>query len=265
MPSNVTDSDADDLDGDIPEWFSDLRSREAERRARNAGVFYGESPGVIARLLDSGVRLRSLLVLERRKHLLSDIDTRDVDVRLLADPELRDLVGFDMHRGMVGLFERPRSPHLDELNGARLLCIVEGVGDDANIGAIVRTAAALQTDALVLDDTSADPFTRRAVRVSMGAVGLIPIVRAHRWPPSMPDRTVLAMTPSGEIEIGDVEIEGRVAIAVGSEGPGLSQVMLDASDLLVRIEMGSGIDSLSVSHAAAIALHHVRRGLSRSR
>ncbi|MDH3250714.1 MAG: RNA methyltransferase [Acidimicrobiia bacterium] len=261
----MTGSDADDPSGDILEWFRDLRSREAERRARNADVFYGESPGVIARLVAAGVALRSVLVLERRKHLLADIDTGDADVFVLTDPDLRDLVGFDMHRGMVGLFERPRSLRLDQLTDARLVCIVEGVGDDANMGAIVRTAAALQAEALVLDDTSADPFTRRAVRVSMGAVGLMPIVRAHSWPPSMPDRTVLAMTPAGEIEIGDVQLAGRVAVAVGSEGPGLSQVMLDASDLRVRIEMGPRIDSLSVSHAAAIALHHVKRELSQNR
>jgi tRNA G18 (ribose-2'-O)-methylase SpoU len=265
MPSNVTDSDADDLDGDIPEWFSDLRSREAERRARDADVFYGESPGVVARLVESGVRLRSLLVAQRRRHLLDEIDTGGADVTVLSDPELHDLVGFDMHRGMVGLFDRPRSVGLDEIAGSRIVCVVEGVGDDANIGAIVRTAAALEADALVLDASSADPFTRRAVRVSMGCVGLIPIVRKTEWPPAMPGRSIIALTPKGESDIGDVEVFGPVAVAVGSEGPGLSPAMLEASDVRARIRMGSGIDSLSVSHAAAIALHHVRRELSRTR
>jgi tRNA G18 (ribose-2'-O)-methylase SpoU len=262
MPSNVTGSDADDPDGDILEWFRDLRSREAERRARRAGFFYGESPGVIARLVDSGVGLRGLLVLERRRHLLEDIETGAAEIVTLTDPELREVVGFDMHRGMVGLFERPQAPGLDDLSDAGVICIVEGVGDDANLGAIVRTAAALEADALILDETSADPFTRRAVRVSMGAVGLIPIIRAEHWPPELQDRTILALTPAGETEIGDVDIDGPVAVAVGAEGPGLSKAMLDAGDLLVRIEMGPGIDSLSVSHAAAIALHHVRRARS---
>ena len=261
----MTGSDAGDPDGDILEWFRDLRSREAERRARLGNVFYGESPGVVARLVDSGVRLRSLLVLERRKHLLADIETGGAEVVSLTDPELRDVVGFDMHRGMVGLFERPTAPTLGDLSDAHIVCLVEGVGDDANIGAIVRTAAALEVDALILDEASADPFTRRAARVSMGAVGLIPIVRATQWPPRMPGRMVIAMTPHGDVDIGDVQVEGRVAVAVGSEGPGLSQATLDASDLRVRIEMGAGIDSLSVSHAAAIALHHVRRELSQSR
>ena len=262
MRSNVTDSDGEGPDLDILEWFRDLRSREAERRARLANVFYGESPGVVARLVDGGVRLRSLLVLERRAHLLAGIETGGAEVVSLTDPELREVVGFDMHRGMVGLFERPPAPTLDAVSDVRVVCVVEGVGDEANVGAIVRTAAALEADALVLDEASADPFTRRAVRVSMGAVGLIPIVRADQWPPHMPGRMILALTPGGDVDIGDVEIEGRVAVAVGSEGPGLSQQMLDASDLRVRIEMGSGMDSLSVSHAAAIALHHVRRALS---
>lgn len=258
----MTGSDADDLGGDILDWFGDLRSREAERRARHAGVFYGESPGVVARLLDAGVGLRALLVLERRRHLLADIDTGGAEVLVLTDPELREVVGFDMHRGIIGLFERPPAPTVAELSDARIVCIVEGVGDDANIGAIVRTAAALEVDALVLDEASADPFTRRAVRVSMGAIGLIPVVRAAHWPPTMPHRTILALTPGGDAEIGDVEIDGRVAVAVGAEGTGLTRSMLEASQLRVRIDMGPGIDSLSVSHAAAIALDHVRRALS---
>ncbi len=262
MRSNVTASDSARSNGDILEWFSDLRSREAELRVRSANMFYGESPGVVERLIESGVRLRSLLVLERRRHLLTQFDTGDAEVFALTDPELRDVVGFDMHRGMVGLFERPRAPSLEEVDDVRIMCIVEAVGDDANIGAIVRTAASLEADALVLDEAAADPFTRRAVRVSMGAVGLIPIVRATEWPPHLPGRSIIALTPAGSVEIGDVEVSGRVAVAVGSEGPGLSEAMLEASDLRVRIDMGSGIDSLSVSHATAIALHHVRRVLS---
>ncbi len=261
MHSNVTGSDPGPTSDNLA-WFSDLRSREAERRARLAGLFYGESPGVVGRLLRSGVGLRILLVAERRRHLLDAIDTTGSKVFVLSDPELRDLVGFDMHRGMVGLFERPAPVALDEIGDARVVLIVEGVGDDANAGAIVRTAAALEAGALVMDETSVDPFTRRAVRVSMGCVGLIPIVRATEWPPPLPDRTVIALTPSGDTEIGDVEIFGPVAVALGSEGTGLSQGMLDASELRVRIEMGSGIDSLNVSHAGAVALYHVRRALS---
>ena len=261
----MTGSDADGSTGDILDWFSDLRSREAERRAKEDDVFYGESPGVVARLVESGVRLRSLLVAQRRKHLLDGIDTGRADVVVLSDPELHDLVGFDMHRGMVGLFDRPEPVGLDEITRSRIVCVVEGVGDDANIGAIVRTAAALEAGGLVLDASSADPFTRRAVRVSMGCVGLVPIVRASEWPPEMPGRCIIALTPTGESEIGDVEVFGPVAVAVGSEGPGLSSAMLEASDVRARIRMGAGVDSLSVSHAAAIALHHVRRELSQTR
>lgn len=262
MPSNVTGSEVDDPSGDIREWFRDLRLREAERRVRRADLFYGESPAVVERLIESGVRLRSLLVLERRKHILGGIDTGDAEVVALTDPELRDVVGFDMHRGMVGLFERPDRIGMDSVADARVVCVAEGVGDDANMGALVRTAAALGVGGLILDESSADPFTRRAVRVSMGTVGLVPIVRSDSWPPQLSGRTVIALTPSGDTPITGLVVEGAVAVAVGSEGPGLSKAMLDRSDLRVRIEMGRGIDSLSVSHAAAIALHHVRRAPS---
>lgn len=261
MRSNVTASERDES-GDILEWFRNLRSREAERRARRADLFYGESPGVVERLLRSGVRMRSLLVLERRKHLLDDLDTGGAECVSLTDPEMRDVVGFDMHRGMVGLFSRPLPPSISDVAAVRLACIVEAVGDDANMGAIVRTASALGVGALILDESSADPFTRRAVRVSMGTVGLIPILRERNWPPLLPDRTIIAMTPSGETEIGDLEVEGRLAVAVGSEGSGLSTEMLDASHVRARIDLAPGVDSLSVSHAAAIALDHVRRAPS---
>jgi tRNA G18 (ribose-2'-O)-methylase SpoU len=260
----VTDSDTDAPIDDILEWFSDLRSREAERRVRRAGLFYGESPGVISRLLDAGVTLKGLLVLERRKDLLEALDLGPAEVRVLTDPQLQAIVGFDMHRGMVGLFERPESPSVDRLTAADIIGIVEGVGDDANIGAIVRTAAALGAGGLVIDERTADPFTRRAVRVSMGSIGLIPVVRSSQWPPELPGRTVIAMTPSGDVELGDLDVAGPVAVAVGSEGPGLSPAMLAASDVRVRIDMGPGIDSLSVSHAAAVALDHVRRVRGRS-
>ena len=258
----MTGSESDPATDDILEWFSDLRSREAERRVRRAGLFYGESPGVIARLLDAGVPLKALLVLERRRHLLEGLDLGAADTRAFTDPELRAVVGFDMHRGMIGLFERPRPPTIERLDDAAVICVVEGVGDDANIGAIVRTAAALGAGGLVIDERTADPFTRRAVRVSMGSIG--PIIRSSVWPPMLPGRTIVAMTPSGDVEIGDLELSGPTAVAIGSEGPGLSPGLLDASDLRVRIEMGPGIDSLSVSHAAAVALDHVRRVLGRS-
>lgn len=258
----MTGSDTDPPTDDILEWFSDLRSREAERRVRRAGLFYGESPGVIARLVGAAAPLRAVLVLERRTHLLEQMDIGAAIVRVVSDPDLRAIVGFDMHRGMIGLFERPRPPTPDRLDGTAIVCIVEGVGDDANIGAIVRTAAALGAGALVLDERTADPFTRRAVRVSMGSIGLVPVIRSSEWPPEMPGRTVVAMTPSGDLELGEIELSGPVAVAIGSEGAGLSRSMLDASDLRVRIEMGPGIDSLSVSHAAAVALDHVRRVLS---
>lgn len=241
-----------------PSRFVDLRSRESDRRVAADGAFFGESPVVVQRLIGNGVELEALIVTERRRSLLESIDTANADVAIMAENDLYDLVGFEMHRGVIGIFTRPTPPPA-EVATLRVVGLLEGINDADNLGALTRCAAALGVGALILDRTTADPFSRRAVRVSMGAVGAVRIITEDNWPPRFDQRRLIALTPSGDVPLTEVSPIGLTAIAIGAEGLGLTTETLDASDLRVRIDMERGLDSLNVAQAAAIAFHHFRR------
>ena len=146
---------------------------------------------------------------------------------------------------------------LEDLDPLPCVLILEGINDADNLGALVRTAVALGVTGVVCDPTTADLYTRRCVRVSMGTVGALRVSRPRDWPPDVGDRSLVAMSPSGGRTLQDVANAGPIGVAFGAEGPGLSAAMLDVADLVVAIPMANGVDSLNVSHAAAIALHHL--------
>lgn len=262
MPSPATPAEFD------PELFEDLRSRTAERRARERGYFYAESPGVVARLIAAGGSLRHLLVTDRRRDLVVALDGLPRDrVTVMSEPELFDLVGFEMHRGLIGLFDRPEPPAIGTLAGAAMLGVLEGVNDHDNLGAIIRSGTGLGVGGFLLDPTTADPFARRSVRVSMGTVLSVPIVRSGDLAGdlgSMAGRTVFALDPAGSRDIEDLQPTGPVAVMVGAEGPGLSGPARAAADFTIRIRMDHGLDSINVAHAAAIAFHRLRSGAGRA-
>jgi tRNA G18 (ribose-2'-O)-methylase SpoU len=137
--------------------------------------------------------------------------------------------------------------------------LLEGLNDHVNLGAIARSARALGADALVLDPTCTDPWYRRSVRVSMGELLRLPVVRSTDWQTTLDDIaaagiTVWALTPDAAgSDIYELEPPERLAIVVGAEGPGLSSTTL-ASHTKVRIPMHGGVDSLNVGHAVAVAL-----------
>jgi tRNA G18 (ribose-2'-O)-methylase SpoU len=241
--------------GDDLSLFGDLHSRAAERRVRETGGFFGESPTVVQRLIDSGTEVRHLVVSSRRRQFLDSVPA-GIASTVLDEPDLYDLVGFEMHRGVIGLFERPSDVDIDDQASKQCVAIVEGVNDADNLGSLVRTAVALGVTGIVCDPTTVDLFTRRCVRVSMGTVGAMTVSRPANWPPDFGNRTIVAMSPGGIHRLTEIEFVGALGVAFGAEGGGLSQSMLDAADVVVSIPMSSGVDSLNVSHAAAIALHH---------
>lgn len=242
--------------GEGLELFRDLHSRAAERRAREAGLFFGESPTVVRRLIDAGVPIRHLVVSDRRRAFLDTVP-EDTVRKVLAESELYDLVGFEMHRGVIATFERPPLVNISDLSASRCLVVLEGINDADNLGSLIRTAVALGVTDFVCDPTTADLYTRRCVRVSMGTVGAVSLSRSAVWPPSLGGRQLIAMSPSG-VALGD-GVSEPMAVAFGAEGAGLSQALLDVADVVVRIPMSNDVDSLNVSHAAAIALHHFSR------
>ena len=246
MRTEVTDPDDPRLD-----LYRSLRGRPADE-----DTFVVEGVTTLRQALDAGIRLRSALVLPTRT---GEVDHLDIPVHVATRQVFEQITGFDVHRGVLAIAERPDEPDVDELlaSASRVLAI-EGVSDSANVGSLFRNAAALGADAVVLDPTCCDPLLRRSVRVSIGTVLHVPFVRLHDWPNGLRDRglTVLALTPDpAATALGDVARPDRCALLVGTEGEGLSDAALQAADIRVRIPMAAGVDSVNVATAAAIALY----------
>ncbi len=226
-------------------------------------MLWAEGPTVVERLLRSGLAVRSLLLTPAaRSRLATQTDLAAHTVYVAEQRTVNEVVGFDLHRGAIAIAERPRPRTLSEvLVGARRVVVLEGINDAENLGAIARSARGLGADGLVLDLSCADPYYRRAVRVSMGEVLHLPIARApldevfaaldgggfHTW----------AFTPRRDAtSIGQLITAGvpeRLAFVFGAEGPGLSPAVLGARTN-VRIPQRADVDSLNVGHATAAAL-----------
>ena len=245
--------------------------RLTEAQLRNTldpekGIFIAESPKVIRVALDAGYQPLSLLCEQR--HITSDaadIIARCPDIPVYTGSRdlLAQLTGYTLTRGVLCAMRRPKEKTLsDVLHGARRVVVIDGVVDTTNIGAIFRSAAALGIDAVLLTRNACDPLNRRAVRVSMGSVFLVP----WTWLDSYADLTALgfktvamALTDQS-IPIDDPVLmaEPRLAIVMGTEGDGLPHDTIAATDYVVRIPMAHGVDSLNVAAAAAIAFWQLR-------
>jgi tRNA G18 (ribose-2'-O)-methylase SpoU len=250
------------------------RLNDPQFRARHeaaTGRFIVESPGPLRTVLASPRRgsIRSVLITPEQ-HATLDAELRGLDAPIFIAPRslLAEIIGFDLHRGVLAAADRPAPPALDDvLVGARVIAVCERLNDHENLGGLFRSAAALGVDGLLIDPECADPWYRRCVRVSIGHVTTVPWTRAERWPASLDDVraagfTVAALTPSRDAVELDVFAAGRperVAILVGAEGPGLTPTALAASDVHVRIPMRDGVDSLNVATAAAIAFQRLTR------
>ena len=233
----------------------DLRRRvEAD-----GGFFVAESPHVVEALIRSRRTVRSVLVTPTQHDALAaSLATLDAPVYVARPEVLRRVVGFDLHRGAVAAGDRWPLPSVASvLDGARSVAVLERITDHENLGGLFRNAAAFGIDAVLLDEESADPLYRRCVRVSIGHVLTVPWTRGvsldqlreHGF-------TLLALTPAREARpLADVTWPERCALLLGTEGPGLSDAWLAAADFRVRIPMQSGVDSLNVATAAAIAFY----------
>lgn len=230
-----------------------------ERGRESDEYFIVEGVLTIERLLSSPYPVRSML-LTRAMYARLDRKIGDVPVYVLTTEAMTSVAGVNLHRGAVASATRLPSPPLTSvLPMARRIVMLEGINDHENIGAIARTARGLGADALVLDPTCADPFYRRSVRVSMGELLHLPVVRAADWPAAFAELKAAgfetwALTPSADAEdIFTMTVPRRWALVVGAEGPGLQRDTL-ARCRRVRIPMHNGVDSLNVGHAVAAAL-----------
>ena len=262
----ITDFHAPELDPYARLTQAQLRNRlEPEK-----GIFIAESPKVIARALDAGYRPLSLLM-ERRQITgpAAEILTRCGEAPVYtADRELlAALTGFELTRGVLCAFHRPAPRTAAELcRNARRVAVLEGIVDSTNVGAIFRSAAALNMDAVLITPSCCDPLCRRAVRVSMGTVFQVPWAQIGATPADWPEKGIEELHALGfktaamalsdhSVRIDDETLaaEPRLAIIMGTEGDGLSHSTIAACDYTVKIPMSHGVDSLNVAAASAVA------------
>ena len=264
----VVRSPVDDPDDPRIADFVGLRDRELAgprvrgRRAVANGMFVAEGDVVVERALRAGYRLRAALVDATRADPLPPGMPADAEVFAASPAVLRRITGLGIHRGMLATFDRrPVAPVDELLADARRVVVLERVSNPTNLGVIIRTAAGLGFDAVLLDPTCTDPLYRRVARVAMGEGYAF----SWAWLPRLPGGLdlvraagfrLLALTPAaGARPLDEVRLaeEERVALLFGAEGPGLSAQTLAAADERVGIAMQGGVDSLNVGVAAGIA------------
>ena len=232
------------------------------------GLLIAESEIVVRVALEHGVEPVSMLLDERKVAAMGDVVDdlpSNVPVFVLPAEEMRKLTGYKVTRGVLCAMRRPERPSAAELlSKARNVVVLEGMTDTSNVGAIFRNAAALDADAVIVAPTCADPLSRRAVRVSMGNVFLVPWTRAVRpWPETCFEQlreqgfssVALALEPDA-YELGDSALRDaeRLALFFGAEGTGLERKTIEACDKTAIIPMSHGVDSLNVAASSAVAM-----------
>ena len=265
-------------DLNTPELDAFARLTEAQLRQKQdpaKGIFIAESPKVIERALNAGYEPLALLM--ERKHIegqgrpiiehCGDIPVYTADREVLAS-----LTGYELTRGVLCAMRRRPLPTVEELcASARRVAVLEGVVDTTNVGAIFRSAAALNVDVVLVTPTCCDPLNRRAVRVSMGTVFQVPWTRigetAADWPEAGLARLKALGFKTAAMALSDVAVsvddpalmaEEKLAIVLGTEGDGLTKQTISGCDYTVCIPMSHEVDSLNVAAASAVAFWQLR-------
>ena len=250
------------------EVFSTLTEAQLRNRIEpDKGIFIAESPKVIKVALDAGYEPLALLC--ERRHITGDaaeIIKRCGDIPVYTgDREiLAGLTGYTLTRGVLCAMRRPKDRKVEDIcRKARRIVVIDGVVDTTNIGAIFRSAAALGIDAVLLTPDSCDPLNRRAVRVSMGSVFLVPWTWLDGGIASLGSlgfsTAAMALTDDSiPIDSPILASVQRLAIVMGTEGDGLPEETISQADYVVRIPMSHGVDSLNVAAAAAVAFWELR-------
>ncbi|GJF27535.1 rRNA methyltransferase [Kitasatospora sp. NE20-6] len=251
--------------------YTGLTDVELRRRREPAeGLFIAEGEKVIRRAVDAGYRMRSMLLTPKWLDVMGDvIAAADAPVHVVEPALAEEVTGYHVHRGaLASMQRRPLPGAADLLRGStvRRVAVFEDIVDHANIGAAFRNAAALGVDAVLLTPRCADPFYRRAVKVSMGAVFQVPWTRLESWPADIATIrgagfTVAALCLSDRAITLDAlaaREDERLALVFGTEGDGLAARTLAAADEHVRIPMDGGVDSLNVAAASAVAFYATR-------
>lgn len=234
------------------------------------GIYMAESMTVIERAIEAGHRPRSILLEEKWLPKMEPLLHRclsdgPLPIYVASQADISHITGYRVHRGALAAMHRPHLPSVQSLvSHAHRLVVLEDIVDHTNVGAIFRSAAALNIDAILVTPRCADPLYRRSVRVSMGTVFQIPWTRMNTWPPTKQLHQlgfvcVALALRDDSVSLADFEQSdliadpsSQVALMFGSEGPGLTPLTLSEADIVVRIPMSHGVDSLNVAAASAV-------------
>lgn len=272
--SNIIEiTDPEDTALDVYARLTEKQLRS--RRDETSGIFIAESRTVVELAMKAGYTPLSLLI--ERSQLCGqarELAGRcgDIPIYTGSDEVLAALTGFSLSRGVLAAMRRRLLPSVEEVcRGARRIAVLEDIADAANVGAIIRSAAALGVDAVLVTPSCSDPLLRRAARVSMGTVFQIPWTvigaSAADWRErgmelirSLGFKTVAMALTDRSVSISDDALKGeeRLAIIMGTEGRGLSEETIMRSDYVARIPMYHGVDSLNVAAASAVAFWELR-------
>lgn len=238
--------------------LADYRQLKEQALKEASGKFIAESEPVVRKLLASPLDVHSLLVTPLHHQNLRGELRAGVPVYVAEQAVLDQVAGFHVHRGCLAVGRRPQAAVIPAT--ARTVVVLEDLVDVDNVGALVRHSAAFGADAVLLSPRAADPFYRKAIRVSMGAVFAIPIVRAQSWPGDLAGLRARGFSIVGTVldrdatPLAALSWPERVALVFGSEGPGLSTAAREVCDARVTIPMIHA-DSLNVATAGAIFLY----------
>jgi tRNA G18 (ribose-2'-O)-methylase SpoU len=248
--------------------YRDLRDVELRRHLEATnGLFLAEGEKVVRRAVEAGYAPRSFLMAPRWLEGLADVlDRSEAPCFVVSEDLAEQVTGFHVHRGaLASLHRQPLRTVPEVLEGARTVLVLEDIVDHTNVGAILRSGAALDVDAVLLSPRCADPLYRRAVKVAMGAVFSLPWTRLEDWYDALPALsgrgfTTVALTLADDALPLEEAVAGvdKVALVLGSEGHGLSPRWQQAADRRAVIPMRAGIDSLNVAAAAAVACYALR-------
>ena len=246
------------------------------------GLFIAESPKVINTALDCGYEVVSFLM--ERKHIegqakgiiekaIKNQNDENIPVYTGNRETLASLTGYELTRGILAAMRRkkPQDP-VEIIKNAKRVCLLESIVDSTNIGAIFRSAAALNMDAVLLSPSCSDPYNRRAVRVSMGTVFQVPWAFIENHPALWPESGIKKLHSLGfktaamalednsvSIDNENLKSEEKLCVIMGTEGEGLSKKTIELSDYVVKIPMAHGVDSLNVAAASSVAFWELRK------
>lgn len=273
MPNFI---EINDLNAPGCEVYTKLTEAQLRNKLeQEKGIFIAESPKVISLAIDQGYELISILTEKRcLDGCAADIISRCGDIPVyLADTELlTEMTGYRLNRGVLSAVRRPKPRSAGEIcRTAHRIAVLENIVDTTNIGAVFRSAAALGIDAVLITPSCCDPLLRRAVRVSMGTVLMIPWAQIGSEPEDWPEKGLsqlnewgfrtAAMALTGDsVSIDDPALaaEDKLAIILGTEGDGLSHNTIASCDYTVKIPMSLGVDSLNVAAAGAVAFWQLK-------